>query len=208
MQPCTSFLIEADGSGTMSTIQTLARLRRDRHRRRDLRRRLYAVLSHIPHNRMCMTSRAVFGFRVADNPGPDGKAIPNAEATQKLYERYPAAVRQWITRHGGMSTRMIFLRGGQLQARYRSCPADIEGARSQARQTRASGCGFPGDAKEIARPFLLKTFCPISTPSIDDAWPLFHCAGDTLLHLIQHIRRVPLPIDDLGNDPQWRTGSI
>jgi hypothetical protein len=26
------------------------------------------VLSYIPHDRMCVTSRAVFGFRVADNP--------------------------------------------------------------------------------------------------------------------------------------------
>jgi hypothetical protein len=91
------------------------------------------VLAYIPHDRICVTPRAVFGFRVADNPGPDGKAIPNAEATQMLYERYPAAVRQWITRHGGMTARMIVLRGGQLQALYRPCPADVEAARSRPR---------------------------------------------------------------------------
>lgn len=91
------------------------------------------VLAYIPHDSICVTPRAVFGFRVADNPGPDGKAIPNPEATQMLYDRYPPAVRQWITRHGGMTARAIYLRGRQLQALYRPCTTDVEGGRGQPR---------------------------------------------------------------------------
>ncbi|MGY3451350.1 hypothetical protein [Bradyrhizobium sp. USDA 4353] len=82
------------------------------------------VLSYIPHDNICVTPRAAFGFKVADNPGPDGKPIPNPQATQMLYDRYPAAVKKWITRRGGMTSRMIFLRGAQLQALYRPCASD------------------------------------------------------------------------------------
>jgi hypothetical protein len=43
-----------------------------------------------------------------------------------LYEMYPAAVRRWINRHGGLKPRMIFLRGAQLAALFRPCYLDAQ----------------------------------------------------------------------------------
>jgi hypothetical protein len=83
------------------------------------------VLGTIPRDRICVTPNAIFGFKATDNPGADGSALPNPEATRMLYALYPAAVRQWIARQGGLTTHMIFLRGRQLQALYRPCSTDV-----------------------------------------------------------------------------------
>jgi hypothetical protein len=34
---------------------------------------------------------------------------------------YPRPIRQWIIRHGGLSSRMLLLRGGELAAMYPRC---------------------------------------------------------------------------------------
>lgn len=83
------------------------------------------VLGIVPHDRICVTSKAVFGFNSAFDYGPDGSRVVNAEATRLLYDNYPAAVRQWITQHGGLTTRMISLRGRQLQALYQPCSVGV-----------------------------------------------------------------------------------
>ena len=41
-----------------------------------------------------------------------------------LYSMYPSQVRHWIANRGGLSPRMIFLRGKQLEAMYRPCYLD------------------------------------------------------------------------------------
>ena len=60
------------------------------------------VLSAVPHNRICVTSRAILGFHAAWDAGANGREITNRDATQALYSMYPPRVRQWITARGGL----------------------------------------------------------------------------------------------------------
>ena len=43
-----------------------------------------------------------------------------------LYSMYPSAVKRWIAARGGLTPRMIFLRGKQLQALYKPCYLDAQ----------------------------------------------------------------------------------
>ena len=84
------------------------------------------VLGAVPHDRICVTSHANLGFHAAWDFGANGRAITNAEATQMLYSMYPPPVRKWIAARGGLTPRMIFLRGKQLQAMYKPCYLDAQ----------------------------------------------------------------------------------
>jgi hypothetical protein len=84
------------------------------------------VLGAIPHDKICVTSHARLGFHAAWDFGTNGRAITNPEATQMLYSMYPSPVRRWITRRGGLTPRMIFLRGKELQTMYRPCYFDAQ----------------------------------------------------------------------------------
>jgi hypothetical protein len=80
------------------------------------------VLSMIPANRICVTKRAVFGFhapRIIDKRS--GKSTRAPEATRIVIDSYPAGVRAWIKKRGGLSQKLIYLRGRELQALYRRC---------------------------------------------------------------------------------------
>src|SRR5467141_1244570 len=84
------------------------------------------VLGTVPHDKICVTSRARLGFHAAWDPGSSGRKITNPEATQTLYSMYPFEVRRWIDQHGGLTPRMIFLNGRQLAAMYRPCSLDSQ----------------------------------------------------------------------------------
>lgn len=79
------------------------------------------VLGAIRHDNICVTERATLGFHSAWDLGPDGREVPNEKATQFLYALYPAPVQRWIAARGGLTPRMIFLRGKALQAMYKPC---------------------------------------------------------------------------------------
>jgi hypothetical protein len=82
------------------------------------------VLGSVPHDKICVTSRAKLGFHAAWNPGSGGRKITDPDATQTLYSMYPFEVRRWIDQRGGLSPRMIFLSGRELVAMYRPCYLD------------------------------------------------------------------------------------
>jgi len=82
------------------------------------------VLGTVPHDRICVTSRARLGFHAAWDPGSDGRKKTNSEATQSLYSMYPAEVRHWIDQRGGLTPHVIFLSGRELAAMYRPCYLD------------------------------------------------------------------------------------
>ncbi len=82
------------------------------------------VLGTVPHDRICVTSRARLGFHAAWDPGSAGRQITNPEATQTLYMMYPMEVRRWIDQRGGLTPHMIFLSGRELAAMYRPCYLD------------------------------------------------------------------------------------
>ena len=80
------------------------------------------VLSAIPADRICVTPRAVLGFHAAQllDLG-NRRRYPAAEATQLLASTYPAPVRNWIDQHGGLSGKILLLRGRELAALYPRC---------------------------------------------------------------------------------------
>jgi hypothetical protein len=82
------------------------------------------VLGAVPHDKICVTSRARLGFHAAWDPGSNGRRITNPEATQTLYSMYPFEVRHWIDQRGGLTPHMIFLSGRELTAMYRPCYLD------------------------------------------------------------------------------------
>ena len=84
------------------------------------------VLGAGPHDKICVTSHANLGFHAAWDFGANGRAITNPEATQMLYSMYPSSVKRWISARGGLTPRMIFLRGKQLQALYKPCYLDAQ----------------------------------------------------------------------------------
>ena len=79
------------------------------------------VLSTVPSNRICVTPRAVLGFHAARSMDRRGRMYTEPEASQVVLEAYPAAVRGWISRHGGLTSRLLLLRGRDLAAIYPRC---------------------------------------------------------------------------------------
>jgi hypothetical protein len=79
------------------------------------------VLSIVPNERICVTRRAVLGFHAARSVDRRGRTYAEPEASELVLQTYPAPVRDWIGRHGGLTSRLILLRGRDLKAIYRSC---------------------------------------------------------------------------------------
>ena len=79
------------------------------------------VLSMVPSERICVTRRAVLGFHAARSVDRRGRIYAEPEASQLVLEAYPGPVRDWITRHGGLTSRLLLLRGRELAALYRRC---------------------------------------------------------------------------------------
>jgi ATP-dependent protease ClpP protease subunit len=79
------------------------------------------VLSTIPHNRICVTRRAVLGFHAARWIDQGGRTYSAADETRMLIATYPDAVQAWIKRRGGLKQKAIFLRGRELAALYPRC---------------------------------------------------------------------------------------
>src|SRR5437660_954577 len=79
------------------------------------------VLGVIPRDRICITRRATFGFHAAWMPTSSGYTVGSPLGDRVLWASYPPAVRNWISRHGGLSRRLILLRGPALAAMYPTC---------------------------------------------------------------------------------------
>jgi hypothetical protein len=79
------------------------------------------VLGLVPRERICVTQHARFGFHAAWMPDRDGRPVTSPLGTQALWDIYPPSVRRWISRHGGLSRKMIFLEGRALGGIVASC---------------------------------------------------------------------------------------
>jgi len=95
------------------------------------------ALAVIPRDRLCMTPNAVLGFHAAWTPGAYGpviagvpanwmrdgtdRPIKSAGGTSLLMAAYPAKIKSWIIERGGLSGKMIFLRGLELASLYPTC---------------------------------------------------------------------------------------
>jgi hypothetical protein len=79
------------------------------------------VLTMVPSERICVTRRAILGFHGARSVDPRGRLYAEPEASELVLEAYPSPVRGWIRHHGGLTSRLLLLRGRELAAIYPSC---------------------------------------------------------------------------------------
>jgi len=79
------------------------------------------VLMQVPDERICVTRRAVLGFHAARSMDRRGRMYAEPEASRAVQEAYPEPIRNWISRHGGLTSRMLLLRGRELAAIYPRC---------------------------------------------------------------------------------------
>jgi len=79
------------------------------------------VLSTVPNDRICVTRRAILGFHAARSMDTRGRFYAEPEASAAVLQAYPSAVRGWIRRHGGLTSRVLLLRGRELAAIYPVC---------------------------------------------------------------------------------------
>jgi hypothetical protein len=79
------------------------------------------VLSMVPNDRICVTRRAILGFHAARSIDPRGRIYAEPQASELVLEAYPSAVRGWIRHRGGLTSRLLLLRGRELAAIFPSC---------------------------------------------------------------------------------------
>jgi len=79
------------------------------------------VLSVVPNDRICVTRRAVLGFHAARSIDRRGRFYAEPEASEAVLDAYPSPIRDWIRRRGGLTSRLLLLRGRELAAIYPRC---------------------------------------------------------------------------------------
>ncbi len=76
----------------------------------------------VPRDHVCVTSRAVLGFHAASYYNDASRSLVPTRAGSRLVMRlYPAEIRAWIGRHGGLTPQLITMRGHDLAALYPTC---------------------------------------------------------------------------------------
>src|SRR5436190_3259107 len=103
------------------------------------------VLGLVPSDRVCATHNAVLGFHAAWMFDDSGKRVVSASGTQDLMQTYPAPVRAWIARRGGLTPKMMYLRGRDLAAIV--APCNSSRAASVSRGTRFGAGDQVADTK-------------------------------------------------------------
>jgi hypothetical protein len=83
------------------------------------------VLGLIPHDQICATPRARFGFHTAWIQNFDGNRVRSAMGTRTLWNIYPPSVRRWIKQRGGLSSHMIYMEGHSLDGIVATCDPAI-----------------------------------------------------------------------------------
>jgi hypothetical protein len=82
------------------------------------------VLGLVPRERICVTRKALLGFHAAWSRDAYGRPVRNSAATQMLWDIYPEEIRGWIAKNGGLSSKMIYLRGRELSTMVPICKTD------------------------------------------------------------------------------------
>lgn len=76
----------------------------------------------VPRSHICVTERAVLGFHAASYYDDASRSlVPTREGSRVVMRLYPAAIRGWIERHGGLTPHLIEMRGRELAALYSTC---------------------------------------------------------------------------------------
>jgi hypothetical protein len=79
------------------------------------------AIAILPRAQVCTTARAVLGFHAAWRRSTNGGRETSPAATKAMNDVYPARVRSWIAHHGGLSDRLILLKGRELAAMVPTC---------------------------------------------------------------------------------------
>jgi hypothetical protein len=76
----------------------------------------------LPRRQVCVTPRAILGFHAASYYDDASRSlVPTRTGTRLVMRLYPPAIRSWIVRHGGLTPRIIALRGSELASLYATC---------------------------------------------------------------------------------------
>lgn len=105
------------------------------------------VVGMIPPQRLCATPNAVLGFHAAWMPDDAGRKVTSPEATRLLMRLYPASVRQWIARRGGLTPKLMLMQGRELAAVVPPCGE----ARTASRTDAGGRAGRVTGAAQAAR---------------------------------------------------------
>ena len=103
-----------------------ASLRTTDHHRRSLRLGLHNCPRHDPLQKNLCNSEGQPRFPCSVGFRGSGTRCSEPRRHQRAFSMYPSQVRRWIARRGGLSSRMMFLRGRQLEAMYRPCYRDAQ----------------------------------------------------------------------------------
>jgi hypothetical protein len=86
------------------------------------------VLGIVPLNRVCVTPRASLGVHQAyyDKATTFGIKVTSYAGTADLMSYYPETLKEWISRHGGLTTDMKKIKNGpELWAIIDPCPEEF-----------------------------------------------------------------------------------
>lgn len=78
------------------------------------------VTAMIPAQRICITARARLGFHAA-KADHSGWHASSPAITKFMREMYPAHIRDWLERNGGLGGRTLILSGAELRVFYPLC---------------------------------------------------------------------------------------
>ena len=54
-------------------------------------------------------------------PDVDGRPVTSSMGTEALWNIYPGPVKRWISRHGGLSRKMIYMQGRDMHGIVSDC---------------------------------------------------------------------------------------
>lgn len=86
------------------------------------------LLGLVPRHQVCATPNATLGFHAAWQFNKSGDRVASASGTRDLMKTYPASVRAWIVKHGGLTPHMMFVRGRNLAAIVNPCDKESRAA--------------------------------------------------------------------------------
>ncbi len=80
------------------------------------------VTGFVPRDRICVTQRAMLGFHAASYYDDVSRSlVPTRRGSRLVMSFYPPEIRRWINRHGGLTPRLMTLRGRELTSLYNTC---------------------------------------------------------------------------------------
>lgn len=76
----------------------------------------------LPRSQVCVTRRAVLRFHAASYYDDARRSlVPTRAGTRLVMRLYPPQIRSWIERHGGLTPRIMTMRGRALASLYDTC---------------------------------------------------------------------------------------